>query len=263
MNKYPKLILNFQTCNSLENLDDLLKIFCASDLNIKKIYITDNNSNLSENKKILLLKQLKRKYFKKIIFILNKKNYGIGGSQKIIHNIIKNENYEYFVNLQTSGRYHPNLIVKDIIKNLKYKKDYYLFSRFLIKENTKDYSSLRKFANQIFISLTKILTNTYFSDPGQSMYLIHKRKFSELNLNNLKMITNGSHFPHFFNIKIYDKNLSYSEIPIVWREGNVKSHLNSFSYPVILFFSLIKFFFTKNFFLSKNTNFQYKTIDKN
>ena len=259
----PKLILNFQTYNSLQNLENLLEFFCKSDLNIKKIFVTDNNSNIDYDDKILLLKKLREKYFKNILFVLNSKNYGIGGSQKIIHEVIKRENFDYFVNLQTSNRYHPDLLVKDIIKNLKDKKEYYLFSRFLIKENTKNYNSLRKFANKIFVILTKILTDTHFSDPGQSMYLINKERFDELNLEDLKKITNGSHFPHFFNIKMYNKKLNYQEIPIVWREGNIRSHLNSFSYPIILLFSLLRFFFTKNFFLQKPVDFQYKIIDDN
>ena len=94
------------------------------------------------------------------------------------------------------------------------------------------------------------------------MYLIHKEKFDELNLEDLKKITNGSHFPHFFNIKIYNKKLNYQEIPIVWTEGNIKSHLNSFSYPIILLFSLLKFSFTRNFFSEKKTDFKYEIIDQ-
>ena len=53
----PKLILNFQTYNSLQNLENLLEFFCKSDLNIKKIFVTDNNSNINYDDKILLLKK--------------------------------------------------------------------------------------------------------------------------------------------------------------------------------------------------------------
>ena len=60
----PKLILNFQTYNSLQNLENLLEFFCKSDLNIKKIFVTDNNSNINYDDKILLLKKLRRNILK-------------------------------------------------------------------------------------------------------------------------------------------------------------------------------------------------------
>ena len=54
--------------------------------------------------------------------------------------------------------------------------------------------------------------------------------------------------------------IDYIEIPINWSDGNLKSHLNSFTYPIILLFSLIKYFFTKSFFLEKKNDFKYKKI---
>jgi hypothetical protein len=260
MNINPRLILNFQTYNSTENLENLFNIFSKSNLNISKIYVTDNNSSFSHNEKILLLKKLKSKYFDNTIFILNKKNYGIGGSQKIIYKNLKDEKFDYFVNLQTTNRYDPKKVLIDIEKNIVSNKQFYLFSRFMKKESTDHYSPLRKFANHFFIFLTKFLTNTNFTDPGNAQYILKKELFDQIEFDEIKDITNSSHYPHFFNIKIYNKKIDYLEIPIDWGEGNIKSHLNPAKYPIVLFFSLLKYFFTKSFFLEKNNYFEYDKI---
>ena len=203
----PELIFNFSTYNSLHNLEKIFDEIFKSGLKIKKIFIVDNDSEISESKKIELVNNLKSKFFNNIVLIINEKNYGIGGSQKITFDLIKNENFDYFINLQTSNRYDPKIVSNDIKKNLESKKDYYLFSRFLKKEDTKNYSLSRKFANKLFIFLTKVLTKTNFSDPGNAQYLIKKDLFNKIDLDEIKKITNGSHFPHFLNIKLYNKQL--------------------------------------------------------
>ncbi len=262
MIKNPKLILNFQTFNSTTNLIKLFDIFCNSKLNIYKIYVTDNNSNLSYEDKVFLYQKLKKEYFENTIFILNKKNYGIGGSQKIIYQVLKGQEFDYFINLQTTNRYDPSKVLEDIEKNIGSNRQYYLFSRFMKKDSTKHYSPLRKIANQFFIVLTKILANTYFSDPGNAQYILKKELFDQISFEEIKDITNDSHFPHFFNIKIYNKKIDFFEIPIDWGEGNIKSHLNPTKYPIVLFFSLLKFFFTKRFFVENHNHFEYDVISK-
>ena len=260
MSQNPELILNFLTYNSLHNLEKIFDEIFKADLKIKKIFITDNNSEIEDSKKIELVNNLKSKFFSNIILITNDRNYGIGGSQKITFDIIKNEKFDYFINLQTSNKYDPKIVISDIKKNLTSKKDYYLFSRFLKKDNTKNYSLLRKIANKIFIFLTKILTKTNFSDPGNAQYVIKKDLFNKIDQDEVKKITNSSHFPHLLNIKLYNMKIDFIEIPINWSDGNLKSHLNSVTYPIILLFSLIKYFFTKSFFLEKKNDFKYKKI---
>tara|TARA_B100000795_G_scaffold259880_1_gene235229 strand:- start:1396 stop:2181 length:786 start_codon:yes stop_codon:yes gene_type:complete len=260
MLKNPELIVNLPTYNSIHNLEKIFDALFKSELKIKKVFITDNNSNIPDLKKIELVNNLKSKFFDNIILIINKENYGIGGSQKITFDYLKNENFDYFINLQTSNRYDPKIAINDIIKNIISQKDYYLFSRFLIKENTKNYNLVRKFANKFFIFLTKILTKANLSDPGNAQYIIKKSFFDKIDLNEVKKITNSSHFPHFLNVKLYNMKIDFKEIPINWGEGNIKSHLNSITYPIILLFSLIKYFFTKSFFLEKYNNFKHRKI---
>ena len=80
---------------------------------------------------------------------------------------------------------------------------------------------------------------------------------------NYKQITNGSHFGHFLNIYIYKLKIKIKikEISIEWKNGNIKSHLNGYTYVIILFLSLIKYFFTGSFFKEKNNRFNFKKIN--
>ena len=100
MFKNSELIINFPTYNSMHNLEKIFDALFKSDLKIKKIFITDNNSDIPDSKKIELVNNLKSKFFNNIILIINNENYGIGGSQKITFDYLKNENFDYFINHQ-------------------------------------------------------------------------------------------------------------------------------------------------------------------
>lgn len=258
MIKDQRLIINLSVYNSYKNLRKIISEIYALKLNIIKIIIIDNNSSNSTKEKLTIIKKLKSLYKINIKLVVNKKNYGFGGSQKILFSLLKKEKFDYLVNLGTSNRYNIKSVMSDVKKNIYTKKDYYLFSRFINKKSTLKYSRIRRNFNIIFIIITKILTGTFFSDPGQSSYILKRdilKKFKNLRINN---ITNGSHFPHFFNIKVFQLNLDYKEIPIMWKEGNVQSHLKPLSYVLIFLFSILKYFFTKEFFIEKNNKFKFK-----
>ena len=256
-----KILINLSVFNSFKNLNKIFYKINKSKIKIKKIIIVDNNSTIPLNKKLSIANDLSKKYRIKICLIINKQNYGFGGSQKILFAYLKNIDFDYLINLGTSDRYKVLAVMKDLKKSINKQYDYYLYSRFLNKESTRKYNRVRRDFNIIFILLTKILTGTYFSDPGQSTYILTKKLFKKLDKLNIKNITNGSHFPHFFNIKLYKSSINFQEIPIFWKDGNVKSHLNAFSYVPIFLFSLIKYFFTKEFIIKKNNTFKFKIFN--
>jgi len=253
-----RLIVNLSVFNSYKNLKKIIAGISAIKLNIVKIIIVDNNSSISIKKKLALLIKLKNLYKINIKLVVNNENYGFGGSQKILFSLLKKEKFEYLIALGTSNRYNIRPVMLAVKKNIKFKKDYYLFSRFVNRESTRNYNRVRRDFNIIFIIITKIFTATFFSDPGQSSYILKKKilnKFKNIKVNN---ITNGSHFPHFFNIKMFKLNLRYKEIPIMWKEGNIKSHLQPLNYVLIFSLSIIKYFLTGEFFIEKKNNFKFK-----
>lgn len=259
MNK-EKFIINLFVYNSYKNLKTIFKHLYLTKININKIIIIDNNSSNSISNKIKIINSINNKYNFNISLIVNKKNYGLGGSHKILFRLLKKEKFDFFLNLGTTNRYYVSEVLKDVIKNTKGKYDYYLFSRFIKKRNTENYNFLRKVMNIFFIKLTKFLTKTNLTDPGSSTMVVSQRSFKKIRQSTFIDITNGSHFTHFLNIKFYNLKLKCLEIPIIWKEGNVKSHLNALSYVFILFFSLIKFTITGNFFRERDNNFSFKTF---
>jgi len=123
-----KFIINLFVYNSYKNLKTIFKHLYLSKININKIIIIDNNSSNSISEKIKIIKSINNKYNFNISLIVNKKNYGLGGSHKILFRLLKKEKFDFFLNLGTTNRYYVSEVLKDVIKNTKGKYDYYLFS---------------------------------------------------------------------------------------------------------------------------------------
>ena len=80
-----KIIVNLFVYNSYKNLNKIARSLYLSKLNIKKIFIIDNNfSNSLTKREKVLLKQIKKMYNLKFVLIVNSKNYGMGGNHKIL-----------------------------------------------------------------------------------------------------------------------------------------------------------------------------------
>jgi len=244
--------------NSFENLYSIINEIKKSKINTKKIFIIDNNSRIPINTKLEILKTNKKKSKIDINLIINKKNYGIGGSQKIILNLLKDEKFDYIINLQTSGRFDIKEVLTSIENEISTKYDYLIFSRFLKKDATKNYSSFRRIGNLFFSSTTRLFTKCNISDPGCAINVINYKLYKRL-INDGKIfnLTNGSHFPHLLNIVIFEKELFFKELTVNWREGNVKSHLNPIPYVVKLSFYLLNYLILKKFTDVKKSNFYY------
>ena len=253
-----KVIINIQVYNSFKNLGKIFDRINNSRLNIVKIYIIDNNSPIIIDEKLKIIKKFAIKPKIKTELIINKINYGYGGSQKILFSLLKKEKFDYVLNLGTSNRYSIKKVLNDVEKNITLLKEYFLFSRFINRKSTENYNTVRRDFNIIFILITKIFTQTFFSDPGQTTYLMSSTLLKRLNKIKPKNITNGSHFGHFLNIKIFKLGINYKEIPIMWRDGNIKSHLKPLNYIIIFSLSIVKYFFTHEFIIEKKNKFKFK-----
>lgn len=249
-----KFAIGISVYNSYQNLDNIFnnieKAFLNEDYKLD-ILVIDNASKLDYKKKEKIISSLKNKYKFQITLILNEKNYGMGGSQKIILDYVKKKTYDYYVNLHSSGRFDSLKVLNDIIFKERFKNsDYIIFSRFLKKKDTENYSFKRYYGNKFFIILTSIISKCKISDPGGAIYCV---KVAELNKIDFYNLTNSSQFNHLMNIIISNVQLSIEELSIKWGEGTVKSHLNEFVYGIELFKILIKYFFTKKFTFNSST----------
>jgi hypothetical protein len=251
-----RIVIYIPVYNSFGNLNSIISsLKLLKNFSIEVVIIDNSSVTLNDNKKILNITKLKSRYrFINFTLIINKKNYGLGGSFKIMLQFINYKKYDCLLVLQSSGRFNPSEVLKKICNNFSNNFDYIVFSRFLKLKYAKKYSYLRLMTNLIFIKLTEILTKCRASDFGTATYFI---KTSVIKKINYKNITNGSHFPHFFRIYLENLNLNKIEIPYRWSEGNIKSHLKPYLYVPVLFISLIKYFFTNSFLFEDNNNFKY------
>lgn len=251
-----KFILALAVYNSYNNVENILLNIKNSPFNnlIQELVIVDNNSGLSKKNKIKIIKNLSNKFKKEIKLIINDKNYGLGGSQKILFTYLKKKNFDFFINAHTSGRYKILSQLKFLNKTNEH--EYIVASRFSNKENTKNYNLLRKIANIFFQKFTSLVSKNKLSDPGCAIYIMKKTLLKKI-FSDAKNLTDYSHFNHLLNILVQTKTNSYFEFPIKWKDGNIKSHLNPSKYIIVLCVSLIKFYFTKSFFKHKSVKFKY------
>ena len=173
---------------------------------------------------------------------------------------IKDEKFDYLINLQTSGRFS----VKEVLNSLKkinlIKFDYVVFSRFLKKNSSKNYNLIRRFGNIFFSFFTRLFTNCKISDPGMAINVIRFTLFKKIKANNkILNLTNDSHFPHLFNIIIFENKFLFKEKSIDWGEGNIKSHLTAIpiNYVINLLFYLLRYLIFGRFKPIKKNNFKY------
>lgn len=251
-----KILLALAVYNSYSNLEKIFNNLKKSNYNklIKEIIILDNNSKISEKDKKDLIRNLSKRFKKKIQLIINHQNYGLGGSQKILFKILMKKNFDFFINGHTSGRYN-------ILSQLKYlnkidKFEYVVGSRFSKKNNTHEYSLARKIANIFFQKLTSLVSTNKLTDPGNAIYLMKSKLLKEI-YHEANTLTDYSHFNHLLNIIIQSKNAKIYEFPLKWKDGNIKSHLNPTMYVLVLSFSLLKFFLTGTFLKQKKKKFIY------
>jgi len=253
-----KLIIGVSVYNSFSNLENIFfEIKNFLEKKFVEIVVIDNNSKIDLTEKKKFIKNLNNKYKIPITLIINHANYGMGGSQKILFNLLKKKNFDYYLNLHSSGRYSAFKVLKKILYNLTKKYDFIIFSRFLSKSNIKNYSKIRSVGNLFFIKLTLFLSGCRFSDPGNAIYCISSELFNKLKFDDL---TNGSQFNHLLNIIIFKEFPIFKEIAIEWGEGKVKSHLLVIPYVITLFLHLICFFFFNRFiFFFQEKKFNFKS----
>ena len=89
MKKNPKIIINLSVYNSYKNLKKIIFGISSLKLNIVKIFIIDNNSSNTIKQKLSIIKKIKNLYKIRLKLIINEKNYGFGGSQKILFSQLK------------------------------------------------------------------------------------------------------------------------------------------------------------------------------
>ena len=195
--------------------------------NIKILVIEDNSSDktLSVIKKVIKNKGNKIK----IHLIVNKKNKGYGGVQKIAFNYAIKKNFKYVIMLHGDNQYPANkilLLIKPLLTN---KYDAVFGSRMInsinaLKGGMPVYKYLGNRALTFFQNLV-LSSNLSEFHSGYRSY-----KVSSLKKIKFKSNTNDFHFDTEIIIQFLKNNLKIKEIAMSTHYGNEISHLRSIPY---------------------------------
>ena len=195
--------------------------------NIKIIVIEDNSSDktLSVIKKVIKKKSDKIK----IYLIVNKKNKGYGGVQKIAFNYAIKKNFKYVIMLHGDNQYPANkilLLIKPLLTN---KYDAVFGSRMINSINAlKGGMPLYKFLGNIALTFFQNLVLSSNLSEFHSGYRSYK--VSSLKKTKFKSNTNDFHFDTEIIIQFLKNNLKIKEIAMSTHYGDEISHLKSIPY---------------------------------
>jgi len=180
---------------------------------------------------------------KKIIFINNKINMGVGGATKkgFEHSI--EQGADFVIKIDSDGQMNPLDIQVLIKKQSENDYDYVKGNRLIVSKNYKIIPFARLIGNLILSMISKINSGyRSISDPINGFFLI---KTSTLNDINYKNLNNGFFFESDIINRLGNINAKISEIPQNAVYANNKSNLKI--YKVILPFIILhmKFFLKK------------------
>ena len=195
--------------------------------NTKILVIEDNSSDKTLS---VIKKVIKKKGDKiKIYLIVNKKNKGYGGVQKIAFNYAIKKNFKYVIMLHGDNQYPANkilLLIKPLLTN---KYDAVFGSRMINSINAlKGGMPLYKYlANRALTFFQNLVLSSNLSEfhSGYRSY-----KVSSLKKIKFKSNTNDFHFDTEIIIQFLKNNLKIKEIAMSTHYGDEISHLKSIPY---------------------------------
>ena len=195
--------------------------------NTKILVIEDNSSDKTLS---VIKKVIKKKGDKiKIYLIVNKKNKGYGGVQKIAFNYAIKKNFKYVVMLHGDNQYPANkilLLIKPLLTN---KYDAVFGSRMINSINAlKGGMPLYKYLGNIALTFFQNLVLSSNLSEFHSGYRSYK--VSSLKKIKFKINTNDFHFDTEIIIQFLKNNLKIKEIAMSTHYGSEISHLRSIPY---------------------------------
>ncbi len=195
--------------------------------NTKILVIEDNSSDKTLS---VIKKVIKKKGDKiKIYLIVNKKNKGYGGVQKIAFNYAIKKNFKYVIMLHGDNQYPANkilLLIKPLLTN---KYDAVFGSRMINSINAlKGGMPLYKYLGNIALTFFQNLVLSSNLSEFHSGYRSYK--VSSLKKIKFKINTNDFHFDTEIIIQFLKNNLKIKEIAMSTHYGSEISHLRSIPY---------------------------------
>ena len=222
--RIPKSVFNDQKIEIL-----IIEDFSKDDTRkVIKDYLANKNNNIT------------------IRTIINEKNFGYGGVQKIAFDYAITNNFDFAIMLHGDGQYAPEKI-PEFINNLITNNFDAVFGSRLInpKDALKGGMPLYKFiGNRVLSFVQNLIIGTKMSEfhSGYRSY-----KTTALKEINYHKNTNNFHFDSEIIIQMVKKKYIIKEIPMPTFYGDEVSHLKSIPYGINVLISTIKYkFFYKD-----------------
>jgi hypothetical protein len=195
---------------------------------IKTLNLIDNHS--SDGTKELLNEFVTNhpELSQKLKITFKQKNMGYGHSVKSIINNFVNSECQYLLIFHGDDHTDWNHVFRQAQSRLHKGFDAVFFSRFINKQDSRDYSIIKNLVNRYINLMYSFAIGTKTSDYGAAIVLISKKVLDVVEFNN---ISEDFMFHPIFNAKIHkSRNLHKIEIPLEWKSSSTKSNV-----PVLSF----------------------------
>ena len=195
-----------------------------------------------DNTKSIINEYMKTRNDNLINIIINEKNYGYGGVQKIAFKFAIKNDFDYVIMLHGDGQYAPEKIPEFISSLLNSNADAVFGSRLINpKDALKGGMPLYKFiGNRLLTFVQNLIIQTKMSEfhSGYRSY-----KVNSLRKINFEKNTNNFHFDTEIIIQLLKLKFVIKEIAMPTFYGDEVSHLKSIPYGINVLISTIKYKF--------------------
>jgi glycosyltransferase involved in cell wall biosynthesis len=227
-----QLLILVISYNAEEFIEDVVKRIpdnvLASSHYDAHILILDDHSTDSTFKIAKALEE-NPKYYQKLNVMMNPRNMGYGGNQKIGYNYAIEKNYDLVILLHGDGQYAPEEIPKLIQPILQEQADVVLGSRMINKIDALrgGMPKYKWFGNIILTKLQNLILDTNFSEFHTGF-----RVYSVPLLKSINFQTNSDDFNFDTQIilQCIEHEAKFQELPIPTFYGNEISRVNGLRY---------------------------------
>ena len=228
--KKEKILIFIPSYNVEKKIKKVLRkipITIFKKFNIKILIIEDN----SKDGTLYVVKDIIKKKRKNINInlIVNKKNKGYGGVQKIAFKYAIKKKFKYIVMLHGDNQYPANRIINLLNPLVTGNYDAVFGSRMINSFNAiKGGMPIYKYIGNILLTFFQNIILSSNLSEFHSGY----RSYKVMSLKKIKFIanTNDFHFDTEIIIQLLKKNLIIKEIPMPTHYGDEISHLKSIPY---------------------------------
>lgn len=210
-----------------------------------EILIIDNHS---DDKTLPIIHEylMKNPEFPSYVTIIqHKENYGYGCSVKAGFEYFSTQDVSHVMVIHGDYQVEPAWLMEKLLGTVKLKPDtdIVLASRFKPESNIENYSTLRKFGNYFFNTVTTFCSGHRMSDSGTAMIIVRNDILQGVPFRNL---SNSWQFHPQLNILLYEiPNVHIEEIPMNWADSDATSTVPLLRYGLALLKMLLLYWLKK------------------